>query len=73
MVVKEELKKLNLHFMLVELGEVDIMETQTLEQRDQLKKALFISGLELMDDRKAILIERIKIDKCNFHRRCFSC
>lgn len=58
--VKEELKKLGLHFMVVDLGEVDIMETISMIQRDQLKTALLSSGLELMDDKKAMLIEKIK-------------
>ncbi|RTY65070.1 AraC family transcriptional regulator [Flavobacterium sp. GSP27] len=58
--VKEELKKLNLHFMVVDLGEVEIMENITLEQRQQLKIALLDSGLELMDDKKSMLIEKIK-------------
>ncbi|MCD6013743.1 MAG: AraC family transcriptional regulator [Flavipsychrobacter sp.] len=58
--VKEELKKLGLHFIVVDLGEVDIMEDITAEQREQLRTALHISGLELMDDKKAILIEKIK-------------
>ena len=60
MVVKEELKNLGLHFVVVDLGEVDIMETITPEQRLQLKAALLSSGLELMDDKKAMLIEKIK-------------
>lgn len=58
--VKEELKKLNLHFIVVELGEIEIMENISLEQRELLKLALVDTGLELMDDKKAILIERIK-------------
>ena len=58
--VKEELKKLGLHFIIVDLGEVDIMETLSSEQREQLKTALIHSGLELMDDKKAMLIEKIK-------------
>jgi hypothetical protein len=58
--VKEELKKLGLHFMPIELGEVDIMETITSVQREQLKVGLFNSGLELMDDKRAMLIEKIK-------------
>ncbi|MBL0144583.1 MAG: helix-turn-helix transcriptional regulator [Chitinophagaceae bacterium] len=61
MVVKEELKKLDLHFILVDLGEVEIMETISTDQRQELKEALKITGLELMDDKRAILIERIKI------------
>jgi AraC-like DNA-binding protein len=60
MAVKEELKKLGLHFILVELGEIDIMENISDEQREQLKSALLVSGLELMDDKRAILIEKIK-------------
>ncbi len=59
-VVKEELKKLGLHFIVVDLGEVDILEQITEEQRDQLKSALFQAGLELMEDKKGILIEKIK-------------
>ena len=60
MVVKEELKKLGLHFIVVDLGEVEIMETLTTDQREKLKISLFDSGLELMDDKRAVLIEKIK-------------
>lgn len=60
MAVKEELKRLGLHFIVVDLGEVDIMETLSAEQREQLKIGLLVSGLELMDDKRAVLIERIK-------------
>jgi AraC-like DNA-binding protein len=58
--VKEELKKLGLHYIVVELGEVEIMETITPAQRELLKTGLLDTGLELMDDRRAILIEKIK-------------
>ena len=60
MAVKDELKKLGLHFIVVDLGEVDIMENISTDQREQLKTALLVSGLELMDDKKAVLIEKIK-------------
>jgi AraC-like DNA-binding protein len=60
MVVKSELEKLGLNYTKVELGEADIRGDITENQRKQLKAALQISGLELMDDHKAILIERIK-------------
>jgi YesN/AraC family two-component response regulator len=60
MTVKEELNKLGLHFVIVELGEVEIMENLTPEQWEELKTALLISGLELMDDKKAVLVEKIK-------------
>lgn len=60
MAVKDALKKLRLHFIVVDLGEVEIMETITPEQREQLKIELLCSGLELMDDKRAVLIEKIK-------------
>jgi AraC-like DNA-binding protein len=60
MAVKEELKKLGLHFIVVDLGEVEIMETISIYQREQLKLGLLDSGLELMDDKRAMLIEKIK-------------
>ncbi|HSQ47021.1 MAG TPA: AraC family transcriptional regulator [Lutibacter sp.] len=58
--VTDALKKLKLHFIVVDLGEVDIMENITEQQRAQLKLELFDSGLELMDDKRAMLIEKIK-------------
>jgi len=60
MAVKDALRKLKLHFVVVDLGEVDIMENINEEQRAQLKLELFNSGLELMDDKRAMLIEKIK-------------
>lgn len=61
MLVKEELKSLGLHFTTVELGVVEIMEDITTEKREKLRVALLASGLELMEDKKAMLIEKIKI------------
>jgi len=60
MAVKEVLKELGLHFIVVDLGEVEIMENISADQRKQLVTALHNSGLELMDDKRAVLIEKIK-------------
>lgn len=60
MMVKEELKKLGLRYVVVELGMAEIMEEITQEQHDQLKVNLLRSGLELLDNKKSILIEKIK-------------
>ena len=60
MVVKAELEKLGLHYILVELGEAEIMEDISTEQHDQFKVALLKSGLELLDDKKSVLIQKIK-------------
>ena len=60
LVVKEALKNLGLHYVIVDMGVVDIMEDITDELREEIKIALLQSGLELMEDKKAVLIERIK-------------
>jgi YesN/AraC family two-component response regulator len=60
MVVKEELTKLGFHYTSVELGEAEVLENLSAEQHDQIKTALLKSGLELMDDKKSILIQKIK-------------
>jgi AraC-like DNA-binding protein len=60
MIVKAELEKLSLHDSSLELGEVDIQEELSPERWTLLKNALLHYGLELMEDKKAILIEKIK-------------
>lgn len=60
LVVKEALEKLGLHYVILELGSVEIMNDLTEVQREKLRKTLLLSGLELMDDKKAMLIEKIK-------------
>lgn len=60
LLVKEELLKLGLKYIAVDLGVVQVMENISSEQREQLRENLLKSGLELLDDKKAILIEKIK-------------
>ncbi len=60
MMVKDQLAKIGLHYGAVELGFVEIIENITPNERKQLKENLLISGLEVLDDKKSILIERIK-------------
>lgn len=60
MLVKSELEKLGLHYISVELGEVEIMENISGEKLNQFDEGLRKSGLELMDDKKSMLIEKIK-------------
>ena len=60
MVVKDELTKLGLQYRSVELGEADLFDNITPEQREQFRAALLRSGLELMDDKKSVLIQKIK-------------
>ena len=60
MIVKSELESLGLHYINVELGEAEIMEGVSARQLAELNIALKKSGLELMDDKKSVLIEKIK-------------
>jgi len=60
MLVKSELDKLGVMYGVVELGNVDLEADLTQKQRDGLKITLLKSGLELMDDKKSMLIEKIK-------------
>jgi len=60
LMVKEELKKLGIKYVVVDLGLVEILEDITMQQREQLSKNLLKSGLELLEDKKSILVEKIK-------------
>ena len=60
MVVKDELQNLGLNLVSVDLGMVEISGEMTPVQRDQLSANLLRSGLELLDDKKAIMIDKIK-------------
>lgn len=60
MMVKEELRRIGLQHISVDLGAVEIMEEITPEQHEELKKNLLHSGLELLDDKRSVLIEKIK-------------
>lgn len=60
MLVKDELKKLGIDFVSVDLGMVEINGDITEQQREQFRANLQKSGLELLDDKKNILVERIK-------------
>lgn len=60
LVVMAALDRLGLHYGTVDLGEVKIKEDLTQEQHDQLADTLMKSGLELMENKNAILVEKIK-------------
>ncbi|NVK07701.1 MAG: helix-turn-helix transcriptional regulator [Tenacibaculum sp.] len=60
LMVKQELQKLGLHYTNIELGLVETQEKLTEKQKEQLKSNLAVSGLELLDDKKSILIDKIK-------------
>lgn len=60
LIVKSELLKLGLHHVMVDIGEVEIMETLSAEQQESLNSNLRKTGLLLISDKKSILLEKIK-------------
>jgi AraC-like DNA-binding protein len=60
MAVKSELGKFGLHHTRVELGETEIMEDLSAEQLDNLNTSLKKIGLELLYDKRYIMVEKIK-------------
>lgn len=60
MIVAEELENLGIDYLSIELGLVETPNPLSDIQLAQLDKALNKSGLELMDNKKSILIEKIK-------------
>lgn len=60
MIVKSELEKLGLHSTAINFGEVEITEDIAEETKNLLNFNLNKSGLALIDDRKLILVEKIK-------------
>jgi len=59
-IAKTELERVGLHPTSVNLGVVEVMEIAIALQQKQLKENLKRSGLELLGDKKSILIDRIK-------------
>ncbi|WP_199161657.1 MULTISPECIES: helix-turn-helix domain-containing protein [Chryseobacterium] len=60
MVVHQELEKLGIKNAVVDLGTVELLDDISSEQRQILKENLLKTGLEVLDDKKSILIEKIK-------------
>ena len=60
MMVQQELENLDLRYAVIELGMVNLLEDISETNRLKLQKNLLRSGLVLLDDKKSILIERIK-------------
>jgi len=60
MIVKSELEHMNLHYTNVVLGEADILEDLGATQWNELDANLRKYGIELLENKKSILIEKIK-------------
>jgi len=60
MAVRAALDNQKILYRTIELGEADTIDDVTEAQRGELRRDLLKSGLELMDDKKAMLIEKVK-------------
>lgn len=60
MLVQSELEKHNIPYHVIELGEVDLVEKLTSEKQAALKAALNAAGLDILSDKKLMLVEKIK-------------
>lgn len=60
MILKSELERLGFHPITVELGEVQIKENISLKKSKQLNAVLLKTGLELLDDKRSIIVEKIR-------------
>ena len=60
LVVRQELEKLGLTPLNVQLGEVDLNEELAEEQINVLRSRLAAQGFQLLDDRKSKIIEKVK-------------
>lgn len=59
LIVKQELKKLGLRYLVVALGIVELREKASKEQYQKLEENLLVLGLEVLSNKKNILIESI--------------
>lgn len=60
MVVKSTLENLGLHPVRVELGEIELRENDISPVKQQLRHDLQVLGFDLLDDKKAKTIEKVK-------------
>ncbi|MBD1395602.1 AraC family transcriptional regulator [Pontibacter sp. JH31] len=60
-VVTEELEKLQLQPVEVRLGEVQLAGEPSTEQLEQLRQVLLQNGFELLEDKKAEMVEKVKL------------
>ena len=60
MAVRHQLDILGLSYKNVQLGEVELVNEPSVKQMNDLRQSLLNSGFELLDDRNARLVEKIK-------------
>jgi len=59
--VRTNLDSLGIKFKNIDLGIIETQDELSQKQQELLRKTLMVSGLELMDDKRSIIIEKIKL------------
>lgn len=73
MFVKSVLDTIGIRYRAVDIGEIDIFHVLNSDQYLQLRKALLMKGFELIDDKRIVLVERIKsiiVEMIRSHEAC---
>ena len=60
MVVRQQLDELDLTYKNIQLGEVELANEPSEQQLQTLREKLLLIGFELLDDKRATLVEKIK-------------
>ncbi|MEO7139372.1 MAG: AraC family transcriptional regulator [Ferruginibacter sp.] len=60
MVVRQQLDEQGLAYKNIQLGQVELVEETTPAKLDAFRETLLNTGFELLDDKKAMLVEQIK-------------
>lgn len=60
MIVDQQLNRLSIHNAIVKLGEIDLLEEISIVQLEGLRTCLSKFGLVILDDKKSLLVEKIK-------------
>ncbi len=60
MFVRDELERVGLHAVSVEIGEITMDQKFTVSQFDRLCQILQLAGIELFENKKEILVQKIK-------------
>lgn len=60
MIVQQQLDRIGIQYLSIDLGTVETENTIPKEQIEELKKSMQVVGLEILEDKKSILIDKIK-------------
>ena len=60
MIVQQQLDRIGIQYLTIDLGIVETENPIPIDQMDELKKSLQLVGLEILENKKSILIDKIK-------------